>query len=242
MAGSRRWLLIGNSRWHWVESGAGGPLRYWHHMPPQGGLDGCGLEAWAAVGPVEPGWNLPERLRFDVGRVPLEGLPPWLGIDRALAGWGAWRREQLLQPGAAVLVADAGTALSLTRVDGGGHFRGGRLMAGFGLQLRALAAGTAALPAVPPAALAQGLWAPGSEPWPEATAAAMATGVAQGLAAAVRAAAQELAGSGEPTALWLTGGDGPVLRPLLDPPPLPLRHNPDLVLAALVALSSDPDP
>jgi type III pantothenate kinase len=62
-------------------------------------------------------------------------------VDRALAGWGAWR----LGGGAPVLVADAGTALSLTRVDGDGRFAGGRLLAGVGLQLRSLHRATAAL-------------------------------------------------------------------------------------------------
>jgi type III pantothenate kinase len=253
-----RWLLIGNSRWHWaelVEAGASGEaasvglvLRHWHQPPPAVGDRGpfvvdpqvTGLVAWAAVGAVDPAWNLPEPLRFGLEQIPLAGLPPWLGIDRALAGWGAWRREQALNPGASVLVADAGTALSLTRVDGGGHFRGGRLMAGFGLQLRALAAGTAALPAVSIEALGPEPRALGSEPWPEATAAAMVSGVGRGLAAALLAACQELSGAGEPTALWITGGDGSALLPWLASSPLPVRHDPALVLESLVDLSSGP--
>jgi pantothenate kinase type III len=66
-------------------------------------------------------------MRLRVEDVPLAGAPSWLGIDRALAGWEAWR-----QTGGPVLVVDAGTVLSLTRVDGEGRFQGGRLMAGAG--------------------------------------------------------------------------------------------------------------
>ncbi len=256
----RRWLLIGNSRWHWAETlegeaigaapSVGLVLRHWHQPPPvvgdrsplATGPQVTGLVAWAAAGAVDPAWNLPEPLRFGLEQIPLAELPPWLGIDRALAGWGAWWREQALDPGASVLVADAGTALSLTRVDGDGHFRGGRLMAGFGLQLRALAAGTAALPAVSLEALGPEPWELGSEPWPAATTAAMVSGVGRGLAAALLAACQELSGSGEPTALWLTGGDGPALLPWLASSPLPVRHDPTLVLEALVELSSGPGP
>ncbi|MFS6828540.1 type III pantothenate kinase [Cyanobium sp. ATX-6F1] len=255
----RRWLLIGNSRWHWAESlegeasgtspSVGLVLRHWHQPSPGVGDHGpltsgpltTDLVAWVAVGAVDPAWNLPEPLRFGLEQIPLAGIP--LAGDRpGPGGLGAWRREQALDPGASVLVADAGTALSLTRVDGGGQFRGGRLMAGFGLQLRALAAGTAALPAVAIEALAPEPSELGAEPWPVATAAAMVSGVGRGLAAALLAACQELSAAGEPTALWLTGGDGPTLLPWLASSSLPVRHDPDLVLEALVALSSGPGP
>jgi NADH-quinone oxidoreductase subunit I len=96
--------------------------------------------------PVEVAWGLPAQRRLEGSEVPLRSLPLWVGIDRALAGWGAWRRQGVSEQGGAVLVADAGTVLSLTRVDGRGQFQGGRLLAGVALQLRAMAQGTAALP------------------------------------------------------------------------------------------------
>jgi type III pantothenate kinase len=144
--------------------------------------------------------------------VPLRAMPVWLGVDRALAGWEAWRRQQAAGAGGAVLVADAGTALSLTRVDDQGAFAGGRLMAGLRLQLSALAAATAQLPADVP------VDGPGTlhdlDAWPAATEAAMATGCLWGLAAAICQAATALQADG-PVGLWLTGGDAPLLVPLL---------------------------
>lgn len=240
-----RWLLIGNSRWHWAEGNPkGGDLRHWHEAPPPTGLPGSGgspadfteLQAWAAVGPVEEAWGLPAQRRLEGSVVPLRSLPPWLGIDRALAGWGAWRRQGASEQGGAVLVADAGTVLSLTRVDGRGQFQGGRLLAGVALQLRAMAQGTAALPdrSQRPELLAA------VEPWPAETASAMASGVVHGLAATLLEVCRELEAGPEPPTLWLTGGDAHLLAPLLAEAALPLRLAPELVLEALVELSSNP--
>jgi hypothetical protein len=208
-------------------------------------------------------------------------LPPWLGVDRALVGWQAWRSAAA---GSAVLVADAGTVLSLTCVDRCGRFVGGRLMAGAALQLRALNAGTANLP--PPA----GQLVLDPDPWPQATVAAMQAGVLRGLAAALNAAAEERilipSGSDVSTAgkfvdkgaceyadrcvdkcvdkyadkcvdedvnkgfdedvdecsMWLTGGDGHLLAPLLEAPRRCWRLAPNLALDALASLRPGPDP
>jgi type III pantothenate kinase len=130
-----------------------------------------------------------------------------LGVDRALAGWQAWQRSA-----GPVLVADAGTALSLTWIDRQGCFRGGRLLAGAALQLQSLHAKTQALPL---------LQAPVScspaDGWPQQTDAAMAVGVLDGLAGALQRAAAALVQQQPGLQLWLTGGDGAVLHPLLDP-------------------------
>ena len=89
-----RCLLIGNSRWHWAEMAANG-LRCWHEAPVAGLATARRLAplAWAAVGPVPAGAVLDPANRLSCADVPLRDLPPWLGIDRALAGWQAWREE-----------------------------------------------------------------------------------------------------------------------------------------------------
>jgi type III pantothenate kinase len=234
-ASAARWLLIGNSRWHWAERRTDGSLQV-EHQPPPLRAEGPPPLAWAAVGPVPAGPGLPPARRLDLGAVPLQGLPPWLGIDRALAAWWAWHRLN-----SAVLVADCGTVLSLTRVDGQGRFAGGRLQAGLALQLRAMAAGTAALPPPEPVSDPGAL---GADPWPAATAEAMTVGVERGLAAAVAEAAQE---AGAAVRLVLTGGDSARIAALLaqrqrpDQGQAPLLW-PDLCLEALVALRPDPGP
>jgi type III pantothenate kinase len=165
----------------------------------------------------------PQRLL--TSDVPLGNLPPTLGVDRALAAWGAWQQQR--QP---VLVADAGTALSLTLVDAAGCFLGGRLMAGGRLQLQALHQGTADLPQLEPVEAAGPLWA-------AQTSEAMASGVARGLAAAIALAFHDRPQPQWPWQLWLTGGDAPVLMPLLQAQGLQPHHDEGLALAALVALS-----
>jgi len=236
--GPARWLLIGNSRWHWGRPTPSG-LAVHHTSPPLAvpGERAAALLAWAAVGPVPDGIGLPQERRLPLASVPLVGAPPWLGIDRALTGWQAWRHS-----GGPVLVADAGTVLSLTRVDPGGSFAGGRLLAGAALQWRAMAAGTSALPDLPLSASVQ---EPEPEAWPGATAAAMASGVRLALAAAV-AGALEDALEGDPGCrLVLTGGDGPALlaplRRRLERRGLlaRLEWRPALALEALAALAPD---
>ena len=166
------------------------------------------------------------------GEVPLGDLPAWLGVDRALGGWWAWR-----QSGGPVLVADAGTALSLTRISAQGCFVGGQLMAGAALQLRALGAGTAALPSLElPVALPQ-------QRWPSTTAEAMAAGVLRGLAAAVAQAAREAVEDAPRCRLWITGGDGELLVPLVREllvERVQVQLAPALVLEALAALRPGP--
>ena len=166
----------------------------------------------------------------------LGGLPPWLGIDRALVGWGAWSRQARLSPGASVLVADAGTALSLTLVDRDGRFCGGRLAAGVTLQLRALAGGTALLPQ-----LDQAWWQdPIPGPWPLETRDAMVLGCLEAGAAAIAQAWRQACGqggSGGTCQLWLTGGDGEALAPLLADQGVPFTAAPNLALESLAALA-----
>ena len=234
-----RWLLIGNSRWHWAERtpqdethhGEPAPLRCWDAAVPAAlsAAELAQLRSWACVGPLPADLGLPPERRLGVEGVPLAPLPAWLGVDRALAGWEAWRREG---GGRAILVADAGTALSLTRVSDQGAFVGGRLMAGLRLQLSALASATAQLPEIG----ADGSADPGEpDPWPRATEAAMVAGCLWGLAAAISQAAAALE-SREPTALWLTGGDAPRLASLLKEMGRSCELAPGLCLEALAAL------
>ncbi|WP_415399435.1 type III pantothenate kinase [Synechococcus sp. W4D4] len=195
-------LLVGNSRWHWAEPSPSG-LRCWDTAPPQPPWRVPPLRAWAAVGSIPSALALPAGQRLQLEQVPLAGAPPWLGIDRALAGWWAWRQQQ-----DAVLVVDAGTTLSLTLVDAHGTFAGGRLSAGLALQLRSLHQGTAQLPETHPLDCS-GQTLP---PWPKETAAAMEVGCLQAMVGAVKQGMDQLVGG---CTLWLTGGDAPRLAPWL---------------------------
>jgi len=230
---------VGNSRWHWAQRQPNG-LRGWHEAGPP---DGSGpeqwrdLEAWACVGRLSAALALPQERRIGLAQVPLQPLPPWLGVDRALVGWRAWRCQAQ-----AVLVADAGTCLSLTCIDGQGRFRGGRLSAGLALQLRSLGLATAQLPDLPEplpvlsrAAALQS--SPSASDWPVETTDAMVQGCLRACAAAVAQAWRERCSDGGPWALWLTGGDATLLEPLLRQQGIASVLAPDLALEALAELA-----
>ncbi|MBR8837395.1 MAG: pantothenate kinase [Stigonema ocellatum SAG 48.90 = DSM 106950] len=76
-------------------------------------------------------------------QVPLQGVYSTLGIDRALALWGAGKNW-----GFPMLVIDAGTALTFTACDANHYLVGGAILPGLGLQLATLAGGTGQLPTV----------------------------------------------------------------------------------------------
>jgi type III pantothenate kinase len=164
---------------------------------------------------------------LNLSQIPLQGIPPWLGIDRALAGWGAWRANENRF---GVLVVDAGTVLSLTRISADGSFSGGLLAAGYGLQLRAMSEATAGLTATSPLVLDPKK----AETFPFETQAAMRSGAQQSLVGLIRQAHAQ-----SPWPIWLCGGDSPQLLPRLQEQlGMEVIHAPNLVMEAMVELIS----
>jgi type III pantothenate kinase len=82
-------------------------------------------------------------LEITLDQVPLQGVYPTLGIDRALALWGAGETW-----GWPMLVIDAGTALTLTGADANRCLIGGAILPGLGLQFQSLSQKTANLPLI----------------------------------------------------------------------------------------------
>ncbi|MBE9038491.1 pantothenate kinase [aff. Roholtiella sp. LEGE 12411] len=74
-------------------------------------------------------------------QLPLMGMYPTLGIDRALALWGAGKTW-----GFPMLVIDAGTALTFTGADANQCLVGGAILPGIGLQFATLGQKTGQLP------------------------------------------------------------------------------------------------
>lgn len=183
-------------------------------------------DRWAAVGQVSKALTLPEESRVHLDQVPLKDVPSWLGIDRALAGWGAWRRSGGAEE---LLVVDAGTVLSLTRVTASGCFGGGLLCAGLRLQLQAMGERTAALPVLG----AQAIAIDPSPTFPRDTASAMTQGVVQSLLGLIHGATSQFQGT-----LWLCGGDAPLLLTGLVARGVTVHHTPDLVMETFVDLVS----
>lgn len=144
--------------------------------------------------------------------------PVQLGVDRLAAAAAAHRAD----PGAAVVV-DAGTALTVDAIDAEGTFRGGAMAPGLRLGLNALSAGTSLLPQVEFA---------GAPPLlGRNTADGLRSGALHGSAALVEGLCSRMAAALDSrVAVFLTGGDGPLLQPHIA-----AIHtcDPDLVLRGL---------
>lgn len=87
-------------------------------------------------------WETYPNVRvITLDQIPLKNTYPTLGIDRALALWGAG-----MSWGFPMLVIDAGTALTFTAADAEQCLVGGAILPGLGLQLASLGQKTGQLP------------------------------------------------------------------------------------------------
>lgn len=127
--------------------------------------------------------------------------PHTLGCDRIATAVAAWE----LNPNAASLVVDAGTAATIDVVDAQGNFAGGNIVAGVTTRLKALNHYTSALPLVE---------TEGDTPqWGYNTVTALRSGAILGLVAEIEASASRVKAKlgCEQVTIFLTGGDGPLL-------------------------------
>ncbi|MGK7916752.1 MAG: pantothenate kinase [Prochloraceae cyanobacterium] len=154
-------LLIGNSRLHWAWFKGDVLVQAWHSdyiseiegelirktcPPALQEQFSCQFPLYiASVVPAQTAiWcNYPHSQLISLQDIPLQGIYSTMGVDRALAVWGAteiW--------GYPCLALDGGTALTFTGVDGDRALVGGAILPGLRLQLQSLAQKTAALPEV----------------------------------------------------------------------------------------------
>ena len=161
-------LAIGNSRLHWASFMDHALQQTWQtrHINEAEGdqlithnfdFQQCGLwpenfpppnwagspELWVVSVVPEQGkiWQYYKNIKWiTLAQLPIKDMYPTLGIDRAIALWGA-----IITYGSPVLVIDGGTALTLTGVQGN-QFIGGAILPGLQLQFQALGQSTAALP------------------------------------------------------------------------------------------------
>jgi type III pantothenate kinase len=131
--------------------------------------------------------------------IPLHGLYPTLGIDRALSIFGAGETY-----GYPVLVIDGGTALTITGIDDRRQLIGGAILPGLSLQLRSLATGTAALPAIE---------IPSQLParWSDNTPGSIASGILHTVTAGIKDFIQDWQRLYPDSQIIFTGGDGEIL-------------------------------
>jgi len=244
-------LDIGNTALRWCLQAPGTPLGEVGRVEHRGGVPLDLLAAWEGVG--RPGrvlianvggaavgdavsrvvrafWGLEAE---DVA-TRAEGLgvriayadPRRFGVDRWLALLGARAHVQ-----GAVMVVDAGTAVTYDAMLCTGEHLGGQVLPGISMMRECLIRRTS-LPPVDPARVADG---PG--PWARDTTDALALGGTLALAALAERLLDALAErSGGPVALLVTGGDGPRLAEAIR---RPLVLAPDLVLEGLARLAEE---
>jgi type III pantothenate kinase len=154
--------------------------------------------------------------------------PSQLGADRWAALVAARRRalaaDTVPRP---VIVVNAGTAVTIDALDGQGVFRGGLILPGMRLMLRALAENTAALK------LSPGRYAD----FPTSTPDALATGVVQAVCGAIELMRARLAsGLAVAVGCYIAGGAAREIAPHLA---APVQVVDNLVLEGVLALAGE---
>ena len=148
--------------------------------------------------------------------------PRRMGVDRWVAMIGAWA-----EVGAACLVVDAGTAVTIDALDDEGKHLGGQIIPGVATMADSLSSATSDIPQVRPA--------PGRDGadlgmFARNTAAAVREGAQNAVAGAVDRAIQTLQSNAYQPVVVLTGGDASRILNALCETPL---HRPHLVLQGL---------
>jgi len=209
MTAPQTWLAlaIGNSRSHWAEFQGDQLVNHWDapHLSDDELAQLSSKEStelWiASVVPSQSDrWRTYPHSHFiTLEDIPLEGMYPTFGVDRALALWGA-----IQTVAAPVLVIDAGTALTYTGVDADRRLVGGAIVPGLRLQLHALNRGTAALPEV----LLENTDTDLPSRWATETKGAIASGVFYTLLAGIQSFIADWQRQYPASRVVLTGGDG----------------------------------
>lgn len=156
-------LAIGNSRLHWAWYCRQSLIKTWNtpylgnhvkpnQLPPlflcpeliEQGLIFIPVYLASVVSSQTQLWQKYHKLNLlSLTDIQLTNIYSTIGIDRALAAWGAIATYQQ-----SCLVIDGGTALTFTAVDKQGKFIGGAILPGLSGQLATLKQKTAALPQI----------------------------------------------------------------------------------------------
>jgi type III pantothenate kinase len=220
----KNYLMIGNTRWHWASKIKKG-WQYFHTSPNPLEFKNRDYSelTWASVGNVPKNIKLLTSKKINLDDVPLNNLPSNLGIDRALSAWSAFKRQSSLKNKAQdLIVIDAGTILSVTKITNKGEFAGGQLIAGFSLQLSSMARGalnleTPIVKRIPP------------EIFQHDTNNAMIRGSLSCLTGLILKIYEETK-----LAIWICGGDAPIILDELKNTNIDINYCPNLVLEGMI--------
>ncbi len=130
-------------------------------------------------------------------QIPLQNTYSTLGVDRALAVWGAIEIY-----GSPILVIDGGTALTFTGADGP-RFVGGAILPGLQLQFRMLGQETSALPVIEEMTL--------PDRWAMTTIEAIQSGILHTVLSGIQSFIEDWQTRFPQSVVVFTGGDGNLL-------------------------------
>jgi len=218
------YLMIGNTRWHWA-SKIKKTWKYFHTLPNPIEFKNKDYSqlTWASVGPVPKNIKLCPSKKIILNDVPLNNLPSNLGIDRALASWSAFKKQSSLKNKKQdLIIIDAGTILSVTKITKKGEFAGGQLISGFSLQLSSMATGalnleTPIVKKIP------------TEIFQYETNNAMIRGSINALLGLILKIFEETK-----LPIWICGGDAPIILNELKNTNIHINHCPNLVLEGMI--------
>tara|TARA_Y100001968_G_scaffold30784_1_gene23721 strand:- start:124 stop:801 length:678 start_codon:yes stop_codon:yes gene_type:complete len=216
--------MIGNTRWHWA-SKIKENWRYFHTLPnPIEFKDKDYSQiTWASVGQIPKDIKLNPSRKIILDNVPLTNLPYNLGIDRALASWSAFQKNSsVTSKKQDLIIIDAGTILSVTKITNKGEFAGGQLISGFRLQLSSMANGALNLEnpiikTIP------------TEIFQYETNKAMIRGAINCLVGLILKIHEETK-----LPIWMCGGDAPIILNELKDKNIDVKHFPNLVLEGMI--------
>ena len=220
----KNYLMIGNTRWHWA-SKRKKDWKYFHTSPnPIEFKDKDYSQlTWASVGSVPENTQLCPSKKINLDDVPLINLPSNLGIDRALASWSAYKKQSSFKSKEQdLIVIDAGTIMSVTKITKKGVFAGGQLISGLRLQLSSMANGSLNLenPIIKTIPI---------ETFQHETKNAMVRGAINGLLGLILKIFEETK-----LPIWMCGGDAPLILNELKNTNIDINYCPNLVLEGMI--------
>ena len=220
----KNYLMIGNTRWHWASKRTKG-WKYFHTLPnPIEFKDKDYSQlTWSSVGPVPENIKLCPSKKIKLDDIPLISLPSNLGIDRALASWIAYKKQSSFKSKEQdLIVIDAGTIMSVTKITKKGVFAGGQLISGLRLQLSSMANGSLNLdnPIIKTIPV---------ETFQYETKNAMVRGAINGLLGLILKIHEETK-----LPIWMCGGDAPLILNELKNTNIDINHCPNLVLEGMI--------
>ena len=226
MHSKEKYLMIGNTRWHWASKVKQG-WKYFHTSPKPIEFNDKDYSqlTWASVGSVPENIRLCPSKKINLNDIPLKNLPSNLGIDRALASWSAFKKNSSLKSKEQdLIVIDAGTILSVTKITCKGEFAGGQLISGFSLQLSSMAKGALNLKTPVVKKIPTGLFQ-------FETHNAMIRGSINGLIGLILKVFEETK-----LPIWICGGDAQIIINELKFLDIDINHCPNLVLEGMIEI------